>query len=64
MAPHKTEWGRRLTEIGFDIDLDSRLVELSDRNAALVLVGFLTAAEDGRATIKQGLVGLALLKYK
>lgn len=53
VAHHKTESGRKLTEIGFDIDLDRSLVCLSDRNGARALVGFLTAAADGRATVKQ-----------
>jgi hypothetical protein len=52
IATHKTEWGRRLTEIGFDIDLDALRVEVSEKNRARALAGFLTVAQDGRATVR------------
>jgi hypothetical protein len=36
----KTEWGRRLTVIGWDIDLDNSLVTVSRRNALKAFYGF------------------------
>lgn len=36
----KTEWGRRLTIIGWDIDLDQRLVSIARRNALKAFYGF------------------------
>ena len=53
VASHKTEHGRRLTQIGYDFDLDTSLIEISEKNRARAFVGFLTAAADGRATVKQ-----------
>ena len=37
----KTESGRHLTFIGYDIDLDKRLVTISKRNIIRALYGFL-----------------------
>jgi hypothetical protein len=53
VADHKTESGRRLTEIGFDIDLDRQLVEISEGNVAKALVGYLDIAADGRTDRRQ-----------
>ena len=36
----KSEWGRRLTIIGWDIDLDQRLVSIARRNALKAYYGF------------------------
>lgn len=38
----KTEWGRRMTFIGWDIDLDKKLVTLAKKNALKALYGFST----------------------
>jgi hypothetical protein len=53
VAVHKTESGRRLTEIGYTIDLNERLVEISDRNVAKSLIGYLEAVPGGRTTRRE-----------
>lgn len=42
-----------MTVIGYDIDLDAMLVEVSRRNIVKSLVGFITTGHDNRATVKQ-----------
>lgn len=44
----KTEWGRRLTFIGWDLDLDQRLVTLARKNALKALYGFVTEGAQDR----------------
>jgi hypothetical protein len=53
IAPNKNEVGRRLPHIGFDIDLDSGLVELTERNVSKAVLGFFTYCRDGQATVVQ-----------
>jgi hypothetical protein len=45
IAEDKWEWGRRLTWIGWDIDLDARRVTISRRNFMKTLHGFFTLDE-------------------
>ena len=53
IAPNKDEVGRRLPHIGFEIDLDSGLVELTERNMSKALVGFFSYGKNGEATVVQ-----------
>ena len=48
----KTEWGRRLTFIGWDIDLDKKLVILAKKNALKALYGFSTEGTRERVPMK------------
>ena len=50
LADAKTEYGRRIVNIGYVIDLNTGFVEISDRNKAKSLVGFLMTGLDGKAT--------------
>jgi hypothetical protein len=52
IAEHKTKWGRCLTVIGYTIDLDKRLVLISQRNARKALYAFMTVNENGPVTVK------------
>ena len=53
IAPNKNEVGRRPPHIGFDIDLDSGLVELTEQNVSKAVLGFFTYCRDGQATVVQ-----------
>ena len=47
----KTEWGRRLTVIGWDIDLNLRLVTVARRNALKAFYGFMTVDLDTKVPL-------------
>ena len=53
VADDKTEIGRRLVNIGYDLDLDTRLVGISQRNIAKSLVGYLLAAREGKSHVRE-----------
>ena len=48
----KTEMGRRLTFIGWDVDLDKQLVSLAQKNALKAFYGFATEGEKMRVPMK------------
>lgn len=53
VAEGKTEIGRHLVNIGYDFNLDTRLVGISKRNVAKSLVGYLIAAPGGVSHVRE-----------
>ena len=52
VAEKKTEMGRRLTVIGWDIDLDKQLVTISRKNALTALYGYASVDLDKRVPVR------------
>ena len=52
IADNKTEFGRRLTAIGYDIDLDSMLVAIAVKNVHKAVHGFLTVDTDKKVPVR------------
>ena len=48
----KTEWGRRLTIIGWDLDLDNRLVAIARKNALKAFYGYAARSLEMRVPMR------------